>query len=53
MEMVRDNEYEWWFLTDGRLMAPISAAFLYGYFCLIVGKSFLPTSLYLSSAPTE
>jgi hypothetical protein len=40
MVLVRDNEYEWWFMTDGRLMAPISAAFLYGYFvlCLIVGK---------------
>jgi hypothetical protein len=33
MVLVRDNEYEWWFMTDGRLMAPISAAFLYGYFC--------------------
>ena len=28
MVLVRDNEYEWWFMTDGRLMAPISAAFL-------------------------
>ena len=34
MVLVRDNEYEWWFMTDGRLMAPISAAFLYGYFLL-------------------
>jgi len=58
MVLVRDNEYEWWFMTDGRLMAPISAAFLYGDLCLIVGKSccvacFCRRILYLSSAPTE